>query len=248
MNLEGRVVTVTGGGRHLGRTYCLGMAAEGARIVVADLLDPQPVVDEIIAAGGDAIGVSIDVRRPETLTAMADAAVSRYGRIDVLLNNAGYFKEVSKGPFEDIDLDEWDRCYQINVRGTWLATRAVIGHMKRAGSGKIINVGSTTCLNGIPGFLHYVTAKSALLGMSRALARELGEFGITVNTLVPDLIPDPDQLAANPTNNERAIAGRCLKRTQEPADMVGAAVFLASSGSDFMSGQSINVNGGNVFV
>ena len=247
MDLNGRVVIVTGGARHLGRAYALGVAAEGASVVVADLLDPAPVVTEIERAGGTAVGARIDVTVPATLDAMAELAIDRYGKIDVLINNAGYFKQVHKGPFEDISIDEWDRAYEVNVRGTWLAIRAVIAHMKSARYGHIVNVGSTTCLNGIPGFLHYVSAKSAIIGMTRALARELGEYGITVNTLVPDLIPDEEMLARDKASNDRAVSRRCLQRTETPEDMVGAVVFLASGGSDFMTGQSVMVNGGIVF-
>jgi NAD(P)-dependent dehydrogenase (short-subunit alcohol dehydrogenase family) len=248
MTLDERVSIVTGASRHLGRAYALGLAAAGSAVVVADLLDPEPVAAEIREAGGQAIAVSIDVTDRSTLEAMAKLAVDTYGRIDALVNNAGYFKDVTRGPLEDIDIDEWDRSFDINVRGTWLATRAVVPVMKQANYGKIINVGSTTCLNGIPGFLHYVSAKAAIFGMTRAMARELGDFNICVNTLNPDLIPDEQMLLENPANNERAVAGRCLKRTETPDDMVGSVVFLCGPGSDFITGQSMNVNGGNVFV
>lgn len=247
MSLTDRVAIVTGAGRHLGRAYAVGLAHAGAKVVVADLLDTDPVVKEIREAGGEAIGVRIDVTDPDTLAAMADQAMGTYGRIDALVNNAGYFKDVKRGPFEDIDVDEWDRSFDINVRGTWLAVRSVIPHMKQANYGKIVNVASTTCLNGIPGFLHYVSAKSALFGMTRGLARELGDFNVCVNTLNPDLIPDEQMLIDNPANNERAIAGRCLKRTETPEDMVGTVVYLCGPASDFMTGQTLNVNGGNVF-
>lgn len=247
MNLDERVAVVTGAGRHLGRAYALELAAQGATVVVADILDASPVVEDIRAAGGTAMGIEIDVTDPASLDAMAKSTMNEFGRIDALVNNAGYFKQVNKGPFEDISIDEWERAFTINVRGTWLAARSVVPFMKQAQSGKIINVASTTCLNGIPGFLHYVSAKSAIFGMTRGLARELGEWNITVNTLVPDLVPDDEQLGDNPANNERAIAGRCLKRTETPQDMVGAVSYLVGPGSDFMTGQSLLVNGGNVF-
>ncbi|WP_033292673.1 SDR family NAD(P)-dependent oxidoreductase [Amycolatopsis jejuensis] len=248
MTLDGRVSIVTGAGRHLGRAYALGLAAAGSAVVVADLADAEPVAAEIRDRGGQALSVRIDVNDGQTLDTMAKTAFDAFGRIDALVNNAGYFKNAARSPIEDIEIDEWDRSFAINVRGTWLAAKAVLPAMKRAGYGKIVNIGSTTCLNGIPGFLHYVSAKSAIFGMTRAMARELGEFGICVNTLNPDLIPDDEMLRDNPANNERAIAGRALKRTETPEDMIGSVVFLCGPGSDFLTGQSVNVNGGNVFV
>ena len=245
--LDGRVSIVTGGARGIGRAYCLGLAAEGSAVVVADLVDGTPVVEEIEAAGGKAIAVHTDVSDPASTEALARAAAEHFSRIDVLVNNAAYFKQVKRGPFEELDVDEWDRAFHVNVRGVWLCCRAVYPAMKEQRYGKIINVSSNTVWKGVPWFLHYVASKSALLGLSRALAREVGEHNIAVNTIAPDLIPDEEMLTTRATEHEMVIGQRVFKRTQTAEDMVGVVVFLAGPGSDFITGQSFLVNGGAHF-
>jgi 3-oxoacyl-[acyl-carrier protein] reductase len=179
---------------------------------------------------------------------MAKKAHDAFGRIDGLINNAGFFKGCTFGSFMDIPVEEWDRCYEVNVRGVWLCCKAVYPNMKQQGGGKIINVSSNTPYKGVPNFLHYVSSKAAIIGLSRSLAREVGEHNIQVNTLCPDLIPDADIIAKQGrAADDRTIAGRCLKRTQTPEDMVGAALFLLSDGADFVTGQSLLVNGGAFF-
>ena len=164
------------------------------------------------------------------------------------MNNAGFFKSASFGGFMDIPAEEWDLCYQVNVRGTWQCCRAVYPYMKAQGGGRILNIGSNTPYKGIPNFLHYVSSKMAIVGMSRALAREVGGDGIIVNTLSPDLIPDDDIVEKQGTAaNDRTVGERCIKRTQLPEDMVGAAVFLLSDMAGFVTGQSLLVNGGAHF-
>ncbi|MEU5852679.1 SDR family NAD(P)-dependent oxidoreductase [Saccharopolyspora shandongensis] len=247
-SLEDRVVIITGAAGVIGRTLCLGLARAGARIVAADLVEPESVVEEIEAQGGRGVAVQVDITEPDATESLADQAIDRFGRIDVLVNNAGFFRAASRGGFADIPLEEWDQAFRVNVRGSWLCSRAVLPAMRRQGSGRIIHVGSNTVFRGVPGFLHYVTSKSALTGMTRAMASELGPDGISVNLLCPDFIPDPDLLAAQPGNNERLVAQRCFKRTQEPEDLVGGVLFLAGPGSDFVTGQSLVVNGGAYFL
>jgi NAD(P)-dependent dehydrogenase (short-subunit alcohol dehydrogenase family) len=244
-NLDGRVAIVTGGGRHLGRAYARALAAAGASVIVADIMDATPVADEIRSDGGSAEAVRLDVTDPASTEAMAAFAVERFGRIDVLLNNAGYFKQTQRGPWHEIDLDEWNLAFDVNVRGVWLCCKAVFPHMKEQRYGKIINIGSNTVWKGSPGnFLHYISSKSAIIGLTRALAREVGEFGICVNLLAPDYIPDQEQLRLAPEADEFVISQRVLKRTETPEDMLGAVLFLAGPGSDFVTGQSLLVNGG----
>jgi NAD(P)-dependent dehydrogenase (short-subunit alcohol dehydrogenase family) len=245
--LDGRVSIVTGGARGIGRAYCLGMAAEGSSVVVADVLDGQPVVDEIESGGGKALAVRVDVSDEESTSSMALATFERFGRIDVLVNNAAYFKQVKRGPFHELDVEEWDRAFHVNVRGVWLCCRAVYPYMKEQHYGKIINVSSNTVWKGVPGFLHYVTSKAALTGLSRALAREVGDDNIAVNIVAPDFIPDEDMLKTRGSHSDEVIAQRCFKRMQVSDDMVGTIVFLASAGSDFITGQSFLVNGGAYF-
>jgi NAD(P)-dependent dehydrogenase (short-subunit alcohol dehydrogenase family) len=242
--LDGRVAIVTGGARGLGRAYCLALAEAGAKVVAADVLDAAPVVAEIGRAGGSALAVSTDVSDEEQTQAMAAAVVSAYGQIDVLVNNAGMFSDTSRGPFDELTVEEWDRCFAVNVRGVWLCIKAVVPAMRSRNYGKIVNISSNTIYKGTYGFLHYVSSKSALVGLTRALARELGDYGIRVNTVSPDLVPDPTLRPTDPRADEVAVAARCLKRTMTPEDMVGTIVYFASPASDFVTGQHLLVNGG----
>jgi NAD(P)-dependent dehydrogenase (short-subunit alcohol dehydrogenase family) len=223
----------------------VGLARAGAAVVVADIADATPVAEEIAAEGGRAAAVPVDVTDPASTEAMAAFTAERFGRIDVLVNNAGYFKQVQRGAWDQIDLEEWDRAFAINVRGVWLCCRAVVPYMRRQRYGKIINIGSNTVWKGgPPGFLHYISSKSAINGLTRALAREVGDHNICVNTLCPDFVPDEEMLRTEPERDQVVVQQRVLKRTQTPEDMIGAVTFLAGPGSDFITGQSFLVNGG----
>ena len=235
---------VTGGARGLGRVYCVALAGAGFDIVVADVLDSREAVDEIEAGGGRAIGCRTDISSAADNNALASAAADAFGTIDVLINNAAYYSQITRGPFNEVSLQEWDRTFEINVRGAWLACCAVYPYMRKQGSGKIINISSTTCFKGTVGFPHYVASKSAIVGLTRCLAQELGPDGITVNTVTPDLIPDPSLRPSDAASDQFVVAGRAIKRTQVPDDMVGTLLYLAGSGSDFVTGQNIVVNGG----
>lgn len=245
--LEGKTIIVTGAGGNIGQAYCRGFLRQGANVVAADLAD----IGDIASGwnGGDRlITVRANVLEQSDCDAMAGAAVDAFGRIDGIVNNAGFFKSASFGGFMEIPPEEWDLCYQVNVRGTWQCCRAVYPYMKAQGGGRILNIGSNTPYKGIPNFLHYVSSKMAIVGLSRALAREVGGDGIIVNTLSPDLIPDDDIIGKQGTAaNDRTVGERCIKRTQLPEDMVGAAVFLLSDMAGFVTGQSLLVNGGAHF-
>lgn len=246
--LDGQVAIVTGGARGIGLAYCRGLAAEGAHVVVADLAEAPEVVDELTASGGTAMTVAVDVSDEAATEAMARAVQERFGRIDVLVNNAGHFRYAQRGSFVDIGVDEWDKAFAVNVRGTWLCAKAVYPQMRAQGSGRIINVSSMTVWKGKEGFLHYVASKSAIVGLTRALASEIGGDNIAVNTVVPEYIPhDLEYAAAAPIIDEKVIAQRVFKRTQVPDDMVGIVVFLAGPGAAFITGQSFLVNGGTHF-
>jgi NAD(P)-dependent dehydrogenase (short-subunit alcohol dehydrogenase family) len=248
VQLQDRVIVVTGGARRLGKTYSLGLAKEGARVVVADLEDPSPVVEEITARGGKAMGVQVDICDSRGLDRMVEAVSREFGAIQVLLNNAGYFRDAAKGNFEDIPIEELDRSLTVNIKGTWLATKAVVPGMRAVGYGKVINVSSASVIKGQSATgPHYLTAKAALLGLTRALARELGPHNISVNSLLPDAIPDVEGDPGNEGPN-RAIVARCFQRRQTPEDMVGTVVYLCGPGSDFVTGQSFHVNGGAYFT
>jgi 3-oxoacyl-[acyl-carrier protein] reductase len=232
------VAIVTGGSRGLGLAYVRGLKGAGFDVVVADLSESD---------AGD-LYVHVDVGDRESTEAMAAAVVERFGRIDVLINNAGYFTQIVKKPFEDVTVEEWDLAFSVNVRGTWLCCRAVVATMKAQRSGKIVNTSSMTVPSGIPGFLHYVASKSAIVGFTRALARELGEWGICVNTISPDYVPhDPDYAGRQPEMSALIAGQRAFKRDQVPEDLVGTILFLAGHGSDFVTGQDLWVNGGRLF-
>ena len=235
---------VTGGARGLGRVYCAALAGAGFDIVVADLLDPREAVDEIEAGGGRAVGCRADVSSAADNEAMAAAAAGAFGTVDVLINNAAYYSQIVRRPFDEVSVQEWDRTFEVNVRGAWLACCAVHRYMKEQGSGKIINISSTTSFKGTVGFPHYVASKSAIIGLTRCLAEELGPDGITVNAVTPDLIPDTSLRPSDAASDRFVVAGRSIKRTQVPADMVGTILYLAGPGSDFVTGQNIVVNGG----
>ncbi len=249
-SLDGRVAVVTGGARGIGRAYCVGLAKEGAKVVSADLADSTETLSFVKAAGGEADQVTTDVSDRASTEEMARSTAERFGRIDILVNNAGYFVTLKRGPWYDIPVDEWDKAFHINVRGVWLCCLAVWPYMKDQGYGKIVNITSNVIYRGVPNFLHYSASKSALIGLTRSLAREVGEFGIAVNAVAPEYIPSSPELeAVNPPNqDEMVVRQRIFKRTQLPEDMVGTVVFLAGPGSDFITGQSILVNGGSCFV
>ena len=245
MRLKDRVAIVTGGGVGIGKAYAHGLAKEGAKVIVADIQNSEAkkVADEIIASGGDAKAVHVDVTSVEMTQAMAQEAITAYGRIDILVNNAGLYSAIQKKSFMEIDDNEWDRVMAVNVKGLWHCVKAVYPAMKQQGKGKIINVSSGTVFGSSPNFLHYVSSKSAVIGFTRALAREVGDDNICVNSIMPGLtISTQGVMTAERLADRRKR--RAFQREQYPADLVGTVIFLASDDSDFMTGQSINVDGG----
>jgi len=246
VRLSGRVAIVTGGARHIGAAYARKLAEEGAAIVIADILDGKPVADEIRAAGGKALALKIDVSDEADSGRMALETVKAFGRIDILVNNAAIFINIQRHPFYEITAGEWDRVSAVNIKGPFLCAKAVFPKMKEQKNGKIINISSSTAYWGTPNFLHYVTSKAALIGMTRSLAREVGEFGICVNAIAPGLVEHEGQNAPKALT-ELQLKERSIKRLQTPQDLIGTLVFLCSSDSDFMTGQTIVVDGGSVF-
>ena len=248
--LDGRVAIITGGGHGIGKAYAVRLAAEGAKVVIAELdgAAASAVAAELTAQGHHAIGVQTDVANEASVTNMAKQAVAKFGRIDVLVNNAAIFATVpmSRLPFDQISVDEWDRMMSVNVKGTWLASRAVVPQMRLQAYGKIINVSSGTALKGSPSRIHYVTSKAGILGFTKTLANEVGKDGICVNCVAPGSTlseenPDDDILKMR----AQAANARALKRVQTPDDLTGAVVFFASADSDFITGQTLVVDGGS---
>jgi 3-oxoacyl-[acyl-carrier protein] reductase len=253
MGMEGRVAIVTGAGQGLGRAYARRLADEGASVVVADINSSsgQAVVREITAGGGRASFEALDVRSEESCQAIAQATLDSYGRIDVLVNNAAFASAIVPKPFMEIPIEEWDDVMAVNARGVWLVTRAVVPAMQQAGYGRIINVASGLALHGGSGtYFHYIASKGAVLAMTRALARTLGPFGITVNTIAPGSIETEvwQPFSNNPDAVKPRLAMQSVKRLGTPEDLASVVAFLASEDSGFLTGQAIPVDGGVTFV
>lgn len=243
--LSGRVVLITGARQGIGRTYALRIAAAGANVVICDLDDPVEVAAEIRAAGGNVVSAAADVTSLTAMRDLVDHAVTTYGKVDALVNNAALFTALQARPLEDIESSEWDRVMAVNVRGSFECTRAVLPIMRRQHYGKIVNISSGTVFKGSTGLLHYVASKGAVIAMTRAMARELGPDNICVNAVAPG--NTPVEGAVMSARSVATIATRALQRAETPADIVGAVIFLCSPESDFITGQTLVVDGGSVF-
>lgn len=247
MRLQDQVAIITGGGQGLGRAFALAFAGEGARVVIAERNAERgaAVAAEIEAAGGQALALPTDVASEASTRAMADAALERWGRIDILLNNAAIFSTIKMRPFDEIPVQEWDDLMAVNVRGVWLCCKAVAPAMRAQRRGKIINIASVVFDLGRANYLHYVASKGAVIGITRGVATELGDYGVNVNAISPS--STQTEIPRETVTREGAVAfaqNQTIKRVQAPADLVGTAIFLASSDSDFITGQTINVDGG----
>jgi 3-oxoacyl-[acyl-carrier protein] reductase len=247
--LEGRVAIVTGGGHGLGKAYAHRLAEDGANIVIAEIdgAAAERLAAELQRAGFEALAVRTDVAEAASVEEMARRTLERFGRIDILVNNAAVFATVpmSRAPFDQIDPAEWDRMMAVNLRGTWLASRAVIPHMRKQGYGKIVNISSGTALKGSASRIHYVTSKAGILGFTKSLAQEVGKDNICVNCVAPGSTlseENPDEALVR--YRQAAASSRALQRMQTPEDLVGAVAFFASSDSDFITGQTLVVDGG----
>jgi NAD(P)-dependent dehydrogenase (short-subunit alcohol dehydrogenase family) len=250
--LAGRVAIVTGGAKGIGRHYSVALAEAGASVVVADVADGTEVVEAIARARGrdSAMGLVVDVSDEDMVKDLVARTMERFGQIDVLVNNAALFAPLRQTKCTEIDVGLWDRVMATNLRGPFLMVKHVAPHMIARGYGKIINIGSGTAYRGIPWMLHYVTSKGGIVAFTRALSRELGEHGIRVNTLSPGLTLSDTVLAENPehlaTARPSVLGLRALKRDEFPEDLLGALVFLASGDSDFVTGQTLAVDGGSI--
>lgn len=252
--LRDKVVIVTGGGHGIGRAYCHGFAEAGARVVVADI--DAPAAEKVAAEAvqqfdAKALAARVDVANERSTQEMAELALDKFNRIDVLVNNAAIFATIpmNRGGIDTIDPAEWDRMMAVNLKGLFFCCRAVLPAMRRQKAGKIINISSGTVFSGSAGRIHYVTSKAGVIGFTRTLAREVGEDNINVNAIAPGSTLSED----NPSDEVLKMRGarvgdRCLKRVQLPRDLVGTMLFLASPLSDFMTGQTVAVDGGVAFL
>jgi NAD(P)-dependent dehydrogenase (short-subunit alcohol dehydrogenase family) len=241
--LEGRVAIVTGGAKGIGEAIAGGLAAEGARIVIADLQGAEQAAQQY----PDGVGLQVDVSSEEDVARMAAEVVERCGRIDVLVNNAGLYASLAMRPFDQIPVDEWRQVMDVNVMSMFLTCRAVVPHMREQGGGRIVNISSGTPFRGVPFLLHYVTSKGAIVAFTRALAKELGGDEILVNCVAPGFTMSagvqehPEVVEAL---QQVSVNARTLRRDQEPEDVVGAVVFLAGPGATFITGQTMVIDGG----
>ncbi len=247
MRFENKSVIITGGGGKIGKAYALGFAKEGARVALPDIASADPVVRAIRDMGGTAISMACDVSNEQSVKAMVEQTVKEFGTVDILINNAAYFMTVWKGPFWEMTVEEFDKAMAVNVRGAWLCAKAVVPHMQKQKQGKIVNISSNVALTGNPNYIHYVTSKGAIIAMTRAMARELGDWNICVNTVSPGFVVTEGR-QVDPEYEKIRAQQRSLKRSQVENDLVGTVLYLSSSESDFMTGQLLNVDGGFHFV
>lgn len=249
--LQGRVAIVTGAAQGIGRVVAREMAREGAAVVIADIQEEraQRVREELASEGARVIAVRVDVREPQSVRAMVEAAVEAFGTVDVLVNDAALYSGLQRKPFWEIEEAEWDAVMAVNVRGIFSCCKAVFPVMRERGYGKIVNFSSGSVYRARNQMAHYVASKAAVIGLTRALAREMGPYGIRVNAVAPGATSTEANQSISSAGFQQARAqDRCLGRVQVPEDVAGAVVFLASSLSDFITGQTLLVDGGQNFL
>ena len=245
MRLAGKVAIVTGGGKGIGRAYSLGLAREGAGVVIADIDEPaaRATGDEIAQAGGESLALHTDVASEQSVQQMVDRTIERFGWVDVLINNAGLHVDLPSRPLEEVTIEEWDRVLNVNLRSAFLCTKACVPHMRRQGGGSIINISSVSAFIG-GSRPHYGASKAGMIGLTRSLARVIGADNIRINAVAPGATasyPDAGGMSG------QLVATRALKRPQVPEDLVGAIIFLASEESAFMTGQTMLIDGGQAY-
>lgn len=247
LDLAGKRVVVTGAAGGLGRAFAEAFAREGARVVVADI-NLKGAEETAASIGAAALAAQVDVTSQESTNALAALAADRLGGIDVLVNNAAIYAGLERKGFEQIDEAVWDRVMAVNVKGPWQMTRAVAPHLRAAGGGAVINVSSATVMSGSPEWLHYVSSKGAVIAMTRALARELGDDRVTVNALAPGFTLTEASLGLMENAASYGVTRGAIKRAAGSDDMVGAALFLASPLASFITGQTLVIDGGRQFL
>lgn len=246
-----RVIVITGAGQGLGRAYASMFGQRDQVVVAIDVNEAaaKSVAAEISAGGGECLPIAADIANAAAVEAATQQIDQRYGRADVLINNAAIFSSLQMRPFDEIPLEEWDRVIRVNVTGPFLMTRALLPLMRRQESGRVINVSSAAVLMGRPNYLHYTTSKAALIGMTRSMARELGPSGITVNAILPGATDtEVPRETVTPAQKQAFIAMRCIQREGRVEDLTGVVAFLASEESRFVTGQSLVVDGGLTFL
>ncbi len=250
-SLDGRVVIITGGGQGIGRGYAHYFAAQGAIPVIAEINgdNGDRVVKEVEERQGRALAIQTDVSDISSATAMAEKTLSEFGRIDILINNAAVFSRITMAPFWELPVEEWERAMQVNINGPFFCARAVVPAMQEAGWGRIVNVSSGTVAKGRPNYLHYITSKSAMIGMTRSMARELGPWNITVNTFWPGVMQTEIERPSVPKHMFKAMTeAQCLPRQGTIHDLAKAMLFLCSDEAAYITGQNMLPDGGSSFL
>ena len=244
--LEGRTIIVTGAATGIGQAFAVGCGEQGANVVAADMNPSEETVALVERGGGRRSRWRSTSPTTASVRAMADAALERFGRIDGLVNNAAYFREVKLTPFEEIDTAVWDRIFAVNVKGVWQCCKAVLPAMREQGSGSIVNIASVVAVAGQPGYLHYVATKGAVLSMTKGLAKEVGAHGVRVNVIAPGFVITGATQDRPVEWQQSFLKARALSREQKPDDLVGTALYLLSDLAGFVSGQTIVVDGGHI--
>ena len=252
MQVRDKVIVVTGGGRGLGRAYAEALAAEGAKVVAADIRDTAETVASVEGAGGEILGLDLDVADMASCQNMADLTMAKFGRIDGLVNNAALYGDIGGGRFDQLTEDQWDRVMTVNVKGIWQCCKACVPHMREAGGGSIINISSLAATYGMPFAADYATSKAAVIGLTRSLARELGRDWIRVNAVAPSAVLTEGTDDYMGPVREKALAAiasnQSLNANLTTDDMTGTIIYLASDASKFVTGQTIMVDGGSVML
>lgn len=248
LSLAGQVAIVTGAGGGLGRAFALALAGAGARVTVADcnFQGTSDTVEQIVAKGGEGMAVEVNVADEDSVERMTEAVAQRWGRIDTLINNASVYGSIVRKPFFEITPGEWDALMAVNLKGPWLCARAVFPYMRERG-GSIVNIASATFYSGSPLWAHYVAAKGGVIGLTRALAREAGDYGIRINAIAPGFTLTEASLRLIEDAAQYGVNRGAIKRAQQTDDLIGALLFFVSPASDFVTGQTLVVDGGRQF-
>ena len=250
-NIKGKTLAVTGGAQGLGREFALSFAGEGAKVAVVDINGEkaESVAGEIKAAGGEAIAVQLDVTDLAAAEVMAKTVNDTFGSFDILINSAAIFSTIKLKPFYEMPIEEYRRVIDVNMTGTLITSRAAAHYMMEQKWGRIINLTSCSFFEGRGNYVHYTSSKAGVIGITRAIARELGGFGVTANAIAPGAtVTEVPRETVNEEWKKKVMANRCIQRTQVPEDLVGIAMFMASEESEFMTGQTVVVDGGMIFL
>ncbi|MFK5980688.1 MAG: SDR family NAD(P)-dependent oxidoreductase [Rhizobiaceae bacterium] len=249
-DFTGKIVLITGAGQGLGRVYAKAYSELGAIPIIADLNHQKAVSvgKEIEASGGQALAIHVDVASEDSVASMANVALERFGQVDIIINNAAIFSTLEMRPFEEISIEEWRRVLDVNITGSFLVARAFVKSMRKKQWGRIVNVSSAAWTMGRQNYLHYTSSKAAIIGMTRSMARELGPDGITVNAVLPGATnTEIERDTVDPEQMKAFLAQRSIPRAESPEDLTGAILFLSSSASEFITGQTLTVDGGHTY-